>query len=191
MNSVGGSKGCVQIVKFPQLSLVLGGAASGKSDFAESLARSSGLPRSYIATAQAFDNEMREKIIKHQRNRGTDWTTSEAAIDLCQAITDQPQNNVILVDCLTLWLSNMLLEERDVTNTCTDLLAACADRQRPVVCVSNEVGLGIVPDSALARKFREAQGRLNREIAAKADFVVLVIAGIPQVLKGELPKVHT
>ncbi len=191
MNSVGGSKGCVQAVKFPQLSLVLGGAASGKSRFSERLVRWSDLPRSYIATAQAFDDEMRDKIIKHQQDRGPDWATTEAPLDLCEAIAKQPKGNVILVDCLTLWLSNLLLKGRCVTDSGTALIAACAEFGGPVVCVSDEVGLGIVPDSALGRRFREAQGRLNQQMAAQAGFVVLVTAGIPQILKGNLPKVRT
>ncbi|MCP5085455.1 MAG: bifunctional adenosylcobinamide kinase/adenosylcobinamide-phosphate guanylyltransferase [Rhodobacteraceae bacterium] len=174
-------------MKFPQLSLVLGGAASGKSDFAEGFVRQTDLPRSYIATAQAFDDEMRDKIAKHQRNRGKGWLTTEAPIDLLPAIAIQPKSNVILIDCLTLWLSNLFLQERNVTSLGEDLLSACSAFGGPVICVSNEVGLGIVPDSALARRFREAQGHLNREVAASADLVVLVTAGIPQALKGELP----
>jgi len=141
-------------VSLSKLTLVLGGAASGKSDFAEMLAHDTGLPRSYIATAQAFDDEMR---------------------------------NVILIDCLTLWLSNLLLADQNITEIHKDLLNATQKIDDPVICVSNEVGLGLVPDTPLGRKFREAQGRLNREIAAKADLVVLVTAGIPQAIKGQLP----
>ena len=172
---------------YPQLTLILGGAGSGKSAFAERLVRGANLPRSYIATAQAFDAEMREKIAQHQRDRGSDWATTEAPLELCQAIAKQPDENVILVDCLTLWLSNLLLKERSVTNCGTALLAGCAQTRGPVVCVSNEVGLGIVPETPLGRRFREAQGRLNQQVAARADLVVLVTAGIPQVLKGALP----
>lgn len=170
-----------------KLTLVLGGAASGKSDFAEMLARKTKLPRSYIATAQAFDDEMREKIAKHQRDRGDGWHTTEAPIELCSALSSQAKGNVVLIDCLTLWLSNLLLADQNITEVHKNLLNALQKFDGPVICVSNEVGLGLVPDTPLGRKFREAQGRLNREIAAKADLVVLVTAGIPQAIKGQLP----
>jgi adenosylcobinamide kinase/adenosylcobinamide-phosphate guanylyltransferase len=174
-------------VSFPRLTLVLGGAASGKSNFAETLATQSALPRSYIATAQAFDDEMRLKIIKHQTDRGDNWLTSEAPLNLCETLATQPKNNIILVDCLTLWLSNLLIAEKDISTCGENLLTAVTQFGGPVVCVTNEVGLGLVPDTALGRKFREAQGRLNQEIAKNADLVVLVTAGIPQAIKGTLP----
>ena len=170
-----------------KLTLVLGGAASGKSDFAETLARSSGLPRSYIATAQAFDDEMRDKIAKHQLDRSSDWLTTEAPFYLCNALTAQPKGNIVLIDCLTIWLSNLLLSDQDITENHKDLLNVLKKHGDPVICVSNEVGLGIVPDTPLGRKFREAQGLLNRQIAAQAELVVLVTAGIPQAIKGQLP----
>ena len=164
--------------KFPKLTLVLGGANSGKSAFAERLTRAAGLPKTYVATAQAFDDEMRAKIAKHRVDRGDDWDTVEAPMDIASALG----NGVTLVDCLTLWLSNHILADAD-----PDTPAFLAAGVPPVVCVSNEAGLGVVPDNAMARKFRSMQGQLNQDIAAKADLVVLVTAGIPMVLKGRLP----
>jgi len=175
------------IVSLSKLTLVLGGAASGKSDFAEILARQSGLPRSYIATAQAFDDEMQKKIAKHQHDRGHDWKTTEAPLELCEALAAQPKGNIVLIDCLTLWLSNLLLADQYITEVNENLLSAVNNFGGPVICVSNEVGLGLVPDTPLGRQFREAQGALNRQIASCADLVVLVTAGIPQAIKGQLP----
>ena len=164
--------------EFPKLSLVLGGANSGKSAFAERLTRAAALPKTYVATAQAFDDEMRAKIVKHRVDRGDDWHTVEAPMDITSALGD----GVTLVDCLTLWLSNHILA--DIEPDMPTFLAAC---NAPVVCVSNEAGLGVVPDNAMARKFRSMQGQLNQDFAATADLVVLVTAGIPVVLKGRLP----
>lgn len=174
---------------FPKRTLVLGGAASGKSDYSEQLVRSCGLDKSYIATAQAFDDEMRRKITKHQEDRGTDWLTTEAPVDLPEQLVKQPEGNVTLVDCLTLWLSNLMLSEADIPEITKALLTSIDSNPDPIVFVSNEVGLGIVPDTPLGRRFREHQGKLNRLIAAKSDLVVLVTAGIPQVLKGSDPQV--
>jgi len=165
---------------FPQLSLILGGANSGKSAFAERLTRAAALPKTYVATAQAFDDEMRAKINKHQLDRGDDWDTVEAPTNIADALGA----GVTLVDCLTLWLSNHLLTESE-PNAAEFITATRTSG--PVVCVSNEAGLGVVPDNALARKFRSTQGQLNQDIAAQADLVVLVTAGIPTVLKGTLP----
>jgi len=167
--------------------LVLGGAASGKSRFAESLATASNLPRSYIATAQAFDDEMRDKIDKHQQGRGNNWLTTEAPLDLCNALASQPKHNIVLIDCLTLWISNLLMAENDLSESGENLLKAITAFGGPVICVSNEVGLGVIPDTPLGRKFREAQGQLNQKIATNANLVVLVTAGIPQAIKGQLP----
>jgi adenosylcobinamide kinase/adenosylcobinamide-phosphate guanylyltransferase len=163
---------------FPKLTLVLGGANSGKSAFAERLTRAAGLPKTYVATAQAFDDEMRDKIAKHRADRGEDWETVEAHLDIASVLGD----GVTLVDCLTLWLSNHILADSELDTPA--FLAAC---DAPVVCVSNEAGLGVVPDNAMARKFRSMQGQLNQDIAVAADLVVLVTAGIPMVLKGQLP----
>lgn len=175
-------------VLFPRITLVIGGAASGKSRFAERLVTKSGLPRTYIATAQAFDAEMQCKIARHQKDRGENWTTIEEPLELAESLSDRPDDTITLVDCATLWLSNVVLAERDPLQECTGLLSAIEDTSTPLVIVSNEVGQGIVPETSLGRRFREAQGRLNQDIAARADLVVLVIAGLPMVLKGQLPE---
>ena len=170
----------------PHLSFVTGGARSGKSGFAERLARLGAAPRTYIATAQAWDDEMRDRIARHRDDRGTDWHTVEAPLDLAGALA-AVASGTVLVDCATLWLSNRMLAGHDLEAATKDLLAALAATPVPVVLVSNEVGWGIVPDNALARAFRDAQGRLNQRIAAQAGLAVLVVAGLPLVLKGALP----
>ncbi len=166
-----------------KLSIILGGARSGKSAFAEQLVEGFDLPKTYIATAQALDGEMAARIAEHQTRR-TGWTTIEAPLDLVAALQSVPEGSVVLIDCLTLWLSNHMLQDSDVD--IDGLLAAIAASPSPVICVSNEVGMGLVPDNALGRKFRDAQGILNRRIAERADLAVFVAAGLPLVLKGSL-----
>ncbi|MFV0245286.1 MAG: bifunctional adenosylcobinamide kinase/adenosylcobinamide-phosphate guanylyltransferase [Qingshengfaniella sp.] len=172
----------------PSLSLILGGAASGKSAFAEGLVLGSGLDPVYVATSQALDAEMRNKIFRHQTLRGDRWQTVEAPFDLSPAIAGARHGQALLIDCLTMWLTNHLLAEHDLPARIQDLLADLDRARVPVVLVSNEVGHGIVPENALARRFREAQGRLNQAIAAQADLAVAVMAGLPLVLKGTLPE---
>jgi adenosylcobinamide kinase/adenosylcobinamide-phosphate guanylyltransferase len=172
----------------PNLTLVLGGANSGKSDFAETLVRKTGLRRIYIATAQAFDTEMQAKIDTHRIARGDTWLTIEAPLDLAAMLKNRAADEATLIDCATLWLSNHLLADHDLEAQSAALLAALANTPGPVVVVSNEVGMGIVPDNALARQFRTAQGRLNRALAAQAGLAVAVMAGLPLVLKGTLPE---
>ncbi|SMX39069.1 bifunctional adenosylcobinamide kinase/adenosylcobinamide-phosphate guanylyltransferase [Octadecabacter ascidiaceicola] len=169
----------------PQFTLVLGGAASGKSSFAEALCFQSTRSRVYIATAQAFDDEMRAKVSAHKAQRGSEWLTIEAPLEIADAISERAEGEVVLLDCATLWLSNVLLAEQDASEATVVLLAAIAACPAQVIVVSNEVGHGIVPDNALARQFRNAQGRLNQSLAARADLVVNVIAGLPQILKGD------
>ncbi|ESW59134.1 MAG: adenosylcobinamide kinase [Rhodobacter sp. CACIA14H1] len=171
----------------PRLSLVVGGARSGKSGLAERLVSGSGLGRRYIATAQAWDDEMRDRIARHRADRGAGWVTVEAPLDLVAALAGARQDEAVLVDCATLWLSNHLLADHDLAAESRALLAALDACAAPVVVVSNEVGWGIVPENALARAFRDAQGRLNQQIAAQAGLVVGVMAGLPMVLKGRLP----
>lgn len=173
-----------------KLTLVLGGAASGKSGFAERLCFQTAKTRTYLATSQAFDDEMRAKISAHRIQRGPDWTTIEAPLDVAGVLETRTKGEIVLLDCATLWLSNILLAERDERTAGTDLLAALATCPAQIVVVSNEVGHGIVPDNALARQFRNAQGRLNQMLAAQADLVVHVIAGLPQVLKGDLANIR-
>jgi len=171
----------------PRLSLVVGGARSGKSGLAERLVSGSGLGRRYIATAQAWDDEMRDRIARHRADRGEGWITVEAPLDLVAALAGARQDEAVLVDCATLWLSNHLLADHDLAAESRVLLAALDACAAPVVVVSNEVGWGIVPENALARAFRDAQGRLNQQIAAQAGLVVGVMAGLPMVLKGRMP----
>lgn len=166
----------------PPLTLVLGGARSGKSSHAESLLAQTRPPWIYIATAEPGDGEMRERIAHHRARRGGDWKTQEVPFELADAIA-KLQGEAALIDCLTLWLSNVLLAERDVEAESERLISALKAAPIPIVAVSNEVGLGIVPDTKLGRVFRDAQGRLNQRIAAIADRVILMTAGIPLILK--------
>jgi adenosylcobinamide kinase/adenosylcobinamide-phosphate guanylyltransferase len=165
----------------PCLTLVLGGARSGKSRYAEAyVARQPG-PWTYVATAEALDIEMRERIGRHKARRGPAWITVEAPLGLAEVI--EGRTGAVLIDCLTLWLSNIMLAGRDVASEEERLLAALQDAPSTIILVSNEVGLGIVPDNRLARDFRDAQGRLNQRIAEIADHVVFMAAGLPLILK--------
>ncbi len=168
----------------PNLTFVLGGAASGKSLFAEQLVVTTGKRRVYLATSQVFDDEMRLKIRQHIAQRGSGWTTIEAPFDLSPELSKLTADQVCLIDCATMWLTNHLLAENDLEGVQARLLNALTTCAAQIVIVSNEVGHGIVPDNALSRRFREAQGRLNIALAAHADRVVQVTAGLPLVLKG-------
>lgn len=171
----------------PELTLVLGGAASGKSAFAEGLAMATGRPRIYLATAQILDEEMRLKVEKHKKMRGDGWQTIEAPLDLAPPLRAAGTEYVILLDCVTMLLSNHLLAGNDPTAAGTALMDALAGCAAPVIIVSNEVGLSVVPENALARRFVNAQGAFNQRLAAQAGLVVNVTAGLPQVLKGAMP----
>lgn len=164
------------------VTLVLGGARSGKSRHAESLCAGD---RHYVATAQAFDEEMRVRIANHRQDRGSAWVTHEVQLDLTGTLRgiDAP-GRVILVDCLTLWLSNIMLAEQEWREPAGALCALLPEMKADVVLVSNEVGMGIVPETALGRAFRDAQGFLNQRVAQVADRVVFVAAGLPLTLKG-------
>ncbi|HSV30245.1 MAG TPA: bifunctional adenosylcobinamide kinase/adenosylcobinamide-phosphate guanylyltransferase [Candidatus Omnitrophota bacterium] len=163
----------------PSTILVLGGARSGKSTYAEGLL--AGRPALYLATGQAFDGEMAERIRLHQGRRGPEWATVEEPLDIAALIdgADRP----VLVDCLTLWISNLMHAGRDVDHACGELCEVLAAAAGPVVLVSNEVGLGLVPDNALARAFRDHQGRVNQRVAATCRRVAFVAAGLPLILK--------
>lgn len=171
--------------EFENLTLVIGGAASGKSDFAESLVLATGLEPVYLATAQAFDAEMTEKIRAHRAARDARWRTIEAPIEIAPAIAGLANHQALLLDCATLWLTNLLLGEHDLDLAEAALLDALDRSRGPVVVVTNEVGHGIVPGDALSRRFRQAQGGLNRRLAARAAKVIAVMAGLPLGLKGE------
>jgi adenosylcobinamide kinase/adenosylcobinamide-phosphate guanylyltransferase len=166
-----------------RLTLVLGGARSGKSRYAESLITALPPPWVYVATGQALDAEMAVRIDTHRVRRGAGWTTVEAPRDLAAALTAHARAP-ILVDCLTLWLSNLMMADAQIEQEIDRLAWALAQAAAPVVLVANEVGSGIVPDNALARRFRDLQGGLNQRIAALADQVVMVVAGLPLYLKG-------
>ena len=169
----------------PALTLVLGGARSGKSRHAEALVTGAAKAGTYIATAEAGDGEMAARIAHHRARRGDFWRTIEVPLDLPQAILAHAGPvRPILVDCLTLWLSNLLGAGRVVEHEAEALCGALRDVTGPVVLVANEVGLGLVPDTALGRRFRDEAGRLNQEVAALADRVVFIAASLPLVLKG-------
>ncbi|MER8696822.1 MULTISPECIES: bifunctional adenosylcobinamide kinase/adenosylcobinamide-phosphate guanylyltransferase [Mesorhizobium] len=166
-----------------KLTFIIGGARSGKSAHAETLATALPSPWTYIATADAFDDEMRERIALHRSRRGEGWSTIDAPLDLAGAIEALPDNQPVLVDCLTLWLTNHMLGERDLEQECQRLAAVLSRPRGSWFVVSNEVGQGIVPDNALARRFRDAAGRLNQQVAAIADTVLLMVAGLPLKVK--------
>jgi adenosylcobinamide kinase/adenosylcobinamide-phosphate guanylyltransferase len=165
------------------ISLILGGARSGKSAYAETLICAMPSPWIYCATAQALDDEMRNRIAHHRARRAQGWLTRETPLDLAETLA--AHTHPMLVDCLTLWLTNVMLAGRDVPGESAKLLAAAEAAKAPVVFVSNEVGLGIVPDNRLAREFRDHAGRLNQEVAKIASRVVFVAAGLPMILKGD------
>lgn len=175
------------MTQLPKLSLVFGGASSGKSAFAEQLVCKTEANRVYIATAQVFDEEMKSKVASHRVMRGTEWTTIEEPRDMAAALGHAKNSDVVLLDCATMWLSNHLLAENNIDEETHGFLAALKSCPARIVVVSNEVGQGIVPDNALARRFRDAQGKLNQRLAEVSDLVVFVTAGLPQVLKGTLP----
>lgn len=164
--------------------LVLGGARSGKSSYAQDLAEGSGRPLVYLATATVWDGEMAERVALHRGARDARWRTVEEPLALAEAIGREAAGGpLIVVDCLTLWLTNVMLGGRDVAMECRSLAAQVASVPAPVIYVSNEVGSGIVPDNLLAREFRDAQGRLNQAMARACHTVVLVTAGLPLTLK--------
>jgi len=167
--------------------LVLGGARSGKSAFAQTAAEAKASENGgrlvMIATAQAFDSEMVERIARHREDRGSAWTTLEAPLDIADALKGLGAGDVVVVDCLTLWVSNLMLGEQDVAAAAAELVAAVQRFEGALWLVSNEVGFGIVPDNALARRFRDEAGRLHQALAQAADAVTLVVAGLTLRLK--------
>jgi adenosylcobinamide kinase/adenosylcobinamide-phosphate guanylyltransferase len=170
------------------LTLIIGGARSGKSALALSLAEAEARRRGgapvMIATAEALDDEMAERIARHRAERGPSWRTVEAPIAVAEAIAELSADQAAVVDCLTLWLSNLMFAEADLEAACAAVLAAARRTPAAVVMVANEVGMGIVPENALARRFRDEAGRLNRHVADEADRVIVMFAGQALTLKG-------
>jgi adenosylcobinamide kinase / adenosylcobinamide-phosphate guanylyltransferase len=166
------------------VTLILGGARSGKSRYAESLITAGPRPWVYIATAEGRDDEMAARIAAHKERREQGWQTIEAPHELAEALDAAPAESAVLVDCLTLWLSNVMLAKFDLEKTTARLEEALARRKGRTVLVSNEVGFGIVPDNELARRFRDAQGLLNQRLVTRATSVVFMVAGLPLYLKG-------
>jgi adenosylcobinamide kinase/adenosylcobinamide-phosphate guanylyltransferase len=162
----------------------LGGARSGKSRYAERLVKGAATCGTYCATAEAGDAEMAERIAAHRARRGPFWQTVETPLALAQAIAEEARRErPLLIDCLTLWVSNLLLAGKQPDPEAAALCNALREAAGPVVLVSNEVGMGLVPETPLGRRFRDAAGRLNQDVAALADRVVFVAAGLPLVLK--------
>jgi len=171
-----------------ETTLILGGARSGKSRLAEAIIEQENRDAIYIATAQARDDEMAARIAAHKARRGAIWRTEEISLDLAQGLSGLVKDKIpILVDCLTLWLSNVMLAERDTEAEIDALAAGIRLARAPLVLVSNETGLGIVPKTELARRFRDLSGIMNQQIAAASDNVLLVAAGLPLVMKGRNP----
>lgn len=163
--------------------LVLGGARSGKSRFAEGLAQGFEGPKTYIATAEAFDDEMRQRIARHREQRaGAGWTTIEAPLDPAAALREA--EGFVLLDCVTVWLGNLMHHQRDIGISIDSLLSSLAETRARVVLVSNEVGLSIVPENAMARRFRDEQGIANQKLSGAVDEVFFIAAGLPLKLKG-------
>jgi adenosylcobinamide kinase/adenosylcobinamide-phosphate guanylyltransferase len=174
-----------------RLALILGGARSGKSRYGLGLAARVPAHRLFVATCEPRDAEMEARIEAHQRERGSDWTTREVPLKLAAALSEtQDRYGVILVDCLTMWVSNLLLQEGaspgGIQTACEALLGVLSVTATPTILVSNEVGWGIVPENPLARQFRDQAGWLHQRLAQVADLVVLVVAGVPMLIKSDL-----
>lgn len=175
-----------------------GGSRSGKSAFAQRTAEDLPDSKIYLATAPALDDEMVERIARHQAARAASgWQTVEETLDIAGVLTRVESSTTVLIDCLTLWINNLMYEaekkelditEEDITEKCRAIIAACQNRTGTVIFVTNEVGMGIVPDNALSRRFRDLAGRCNQSLAAAADVVVFMVSGLPIYLKGRTEK---
>ncbi len=167
------------------VTFILGGARSGKSSFAEGLIEASGLDAVYLATGRAWDDEMSARIGQHKQRRGSSWTTIEEPLNLVGVLQNEcADNKAVLVDCLTLWLTNLMMAERNIGTETAELVAVLPRLKGAVVFVSNEVGLGIVPENRMAREFRDHAGRLHQAVANAAATVYFVAAGLPLKMKG-------
>jgi adenosylcobinamide kinase/adenosylcobinamide-phosphate guanylyltransferase len=164
--------------------LVIGGARSGKSRYALALAEAAAAERVFVATAAAGDAEMAARLAEHRAARGAGWRTIEEPLALAATLrAEAREGRIVLVDCVTLWLSNLLIAGRDLAREIADLAEAVGDLAGPAILVSNEVGAGIVPASALGRTFRDWQGRANQALAQRCDAATLVVAGLPRLIK--------
>ena len=170
------------------VTLIIGGTGSGKSEFAEGILGGNDARRAYIATAVATDGEMAEKIRLHRQRRDSSWSTVEEPLDLVAAIQKCAGRDMILVECLPTWLTNHLMAGSDIETEFTMLLEALDDRREKTVVVSGEAGSSVIPDNELARRYVNLLGRINRQVASISDNVILVVAGLPQVLKGRIPQ---
>lgn len=168
------------------LTLILGGASSGKSAYAERLALATGLAPVYLATGQAQDLEMSDKINRHQARRGPEWQLVETPLNPAHALQTLTSRHVVLLDCLTLWLSNLLETRHKIEIETEALLSAIQSCDAQIIAVSNEIGLGLVPSTPLGRAFRDAQGRLNQRFAEAAGTVTFIAAGLPLSLKTSI-----
>lgn len=172
--------------------LVLGGARSGKSAFAEtcvtSLAQTLNYQKVYLATAEAFNDEMRERIALHISQRGDQWQTIQEPVSLTQALSDLPKDSVVLIDCLTIWLNNLIHYEKSADTEIAHLCDFLQSPPCPIILVSNEIGLGLVPMDRLSRQFRDLSGRMNQHVAKTVDKVTFVAAGLPLIMKDNTPE---
>jgi len=174
---------------FPRIVLITGGARAGKSRYAERLMAARPARHAVVATGTAGDAEMAERIARHKAERDKSWEVIEQPISVRAALRSAARpDRIVLLDCLTLWISNLMAERREIEIEVSGLVGTLQNAAGPVIVVSNEVGLGIVPDNALARAFRDNLGRANQAVAAAADCVLFMAAGLPIVLKGELPR---
>ena len=163
--------------------LVTGGARSGKSSFAEKRTKQLGSSLMYIATSEIIDSEMEKRVAEHQARRGSEWQTLHAPLKLAEALSETDGKGPCLVDCLTIWLNNLIFHNEDTIVATKELIKVLEQRSDPVVLVTNEVGSGIVPENALARRFRDEAGRMNQIISQVADEVYLSVSGIPLQIK--------
>ncbi|MEZ5691932.1 MAG: bifunctional adenosylcobinamide kinase/adenosylcobinamide-phosphate guanylyltransferase [Rickettsiales bacterium] len=168
----------------PKITFIIGGARSGKSWHAEQIAISRGKKKIYIATAEPIDEEIKNRILLHQKRRGSEWITTESPIELPKQVENlSNSDNLLLIDCLTLWINNLLYNNKNVTRYTNNLIESLKKTQSDVIIVSNEVGIGITPDNQIARQFRDYAGILHQQIAEISNSVILMVAGIPMVIK--------
>lgn len=165
------------------MTLVLGGARSGKSRYAQILAMAAPPPWIYVATAEPLDDEMRERIAKHKSSRGDGWSTVEAPIEMPRAVAHAPTSAPVVIDCITLWLSNLMLGAHNVGTAIAQFTKSLDGRKAPTIVVSSEVGAGLVPETTLGRDFRDQAGLINQHLAVTAHHVVFMVAGLPMPLK--------